>query len=257
MSSATTGNMTWGQIRRSYIEAAGDSTAARQESFAHLTQGFREVVQFADEPELFSEMVYEVPEDPLIPDQFQDFIEIDENIYHIDSFFNLTVSAPVYLEPSGMQGRDRYIDANPDIPTTTTEDVRDHPKPPPGQVRWYWRHGSRIYLRDSPDRKTKLRIRWKVQPDAIVEADINDHPFSPAHLDWAIVWKSAANYYKAHRDQNMPVEGGPLLSQYYDTQADQLIKRPVSVMGEEEKTSFHRIRVAGYRITPRTRRGGY
>ena len=266
MPSATTGNMTWGEIREAYLTAAGNSTAARQEAFAHLSQGFRWVVQTVDVPEVYGEAQIEVGKDPREPSEssnpFADFIDLDVNVHSIFRVFNLTIGAPVYREPSGIRGRDRYIDRFTQRVTTPGSGLSSvEPKPPPGQVRWWVRHGQRIYIRDTPAPSTiaeldgtTLRISYRVAVDAITQDDINDHPFTPAHYDWAIVHKSAGFYYKAHRDAGGAEEGGQPKAMFHDQAAAEMLNDPNPVDAEEEKDSFHRMRVAGYQVTPRSRR---
>ncbi len=274
---ATSGNMTWEQIQQAFLEACGSTTASRQESFSHITQGFRHVVDKADVPEVFGTTQVEVLKDPREAEDsanpFLDYIELDQNIHSIFRMFNLTIGAPVYREPSGMRGRDRYIDrfANALGQGGTVGTSPTSPKPPPGQVRWWCREGNRIYLRDTPAPSTisnlngtALRIVFRIAIEPITKDVLEDHPFTPAHLDWAIVHIAASYYYMAHRDVNQ-VGMGPAAeaagergqqspSQYHMSMGETIMGLLKQVAAEEDKDSFHRMRVAGYQVTPRSRR---
>jgi len=239
----TQGDMTWGEIRNAYLGCCRQSVAAQQEAWAHLTQGLRLVVQAADLPEVYqAEATVDVPADPLDATLFADYVELDCDVYHVDSIVNLTDGAPVFHEPSGMPGRDRYIDES-----TTTRG-----KPTDGQVRYFTRKGNRIYLRDTPTAATKLLVRFRAHPPVLTESDVAKHPITPPHLDWAIVYYSAHNFYSAHPQLNQSAEpGAQKPSAFYFSQAESSLIRPKQPEAEEEKTAYTAQRLAGFRASPR------
>jgi hypothetical protein len=235
--------MTFARIRESFLQNVGKSPASAQEAWDHITEGYREALRQGDFPEVFREEVrLSVDLDEEHPGEFLDYVELPCDYMTIYSVFNEEIGAPVNFEPSGWRGRQRFLQLS------TPKDTRA--KPPCGEVRWMVPMGTRIYLRDTPNSDTTLAISYRIQPPTLSDSDANDHPRTPPQADWAIVWFAAANYYKAHPQ----IEGASQLRSELEQQAQAKLHARYNPDVEVEKTAFNRMRVAGYRWTPRSRR---
>lgn len=235
--------MTFARIREAFLQNVGKSEAAPREAWDHITEGYREALRQGDFPEVFrAEVRVSVDLDEEHPGEFLDYVELPCEYMTLYSVFNETVGAPVNFEPSGFRGRDRFLQ-NSDPPGSRA-------KPPGGEVRWMVPMGSRIYLRDTPSQDTTLKVSYRQQPPTLTDADVNEHPLTPAQADWSIVWFAAANYFKAHP---MIENAGEMVSKL-EQQAQGKLHARYNPDVEVEKTAFNRMRVAGYRYTPRSRR---
>lgn len=243
MSGATSGNMTWAQLREAFLKIAGDSSGAKNECYAHLTAGYRELVRRIDLPETFKESA-----DITVAANTDFFVVLTEltdryELHAIDSVYNVTDGRPIEPEPSGYAGRDRFL-------------LESTNKPPTGQVRFYVRYGPNVYLRDTPNASTKIRVRYHMHAPTISGADLNNNPETPPHLDWAIVHLAAMSYFEGNPEQDRPVgENQPPPSQKHLASAQRIISPPdeVHVKLEENQNTTHKQRVAGYRFSPRSR----
>jgi hypothetical protein len=230
-------NLTWAQIKQFTIDACGNPTSINQEIYAHLTEGHNHVCAQVDVPDLVQSADVVIPTDPMGITTYLDYIELDPTVYHLDSVKNKTDGYPVIPEPSGMLGRDRYLTAGTG-------------RPPTGSVRNYWRDGNRVYLRDTPTKSTTLTLRYRMEPADIDATMLNLHPLPPAHYDWAIIFAAAMNYYMAHPTE----EGAADKVQQYQASMNEKLQAPKQVMVEEDRPRYQRMRLAGYRCSPRTRR---
>jgi len=236
-------SMTFARIRDAFLQNVGKSQSSSQEAWDHITEGYRETLRQGDFPEVFREEVrVSVDLDEEHPGDFLDYIELPCEYMTLYSVFNEEVGAPVNFEPSGWRGRERFLQL------ATPKDTRS--KPPNGEVRWFVPMGRRIYLRDTPSSDTTLKVSYRLQPPTLDDELANDHALTPAQADWAIVWFAAANYYKAHPQ----VEGASKLRAELEQQAQGKLHARYNPDVEVEKTAFNRMRVAGYRYTPRSRR---
>ena len=236
-------SMTFARIREAFLQNVGKSTASAQEAWDHITEGYREALRQGDFPEVFREEVrLSVDLDEEHPGDFLDYVELPCDYMTIYSVVNETVGAPVNFEPSGWRGRDRFLQRSDPLGTRS--------KPPCGEVRWFVPMGRRIYIRDTPNSDTTLRIAYRIQPPTLRDDLANQHALTPPQADWAIVWFAAANYYKAHPQ----IENAGQMAQTLGTQAQAKLHARYNPDAEVEHTAFNRMRVAGYRWTPRSRR---
>ena len=235
--------MTWAGIRTAFLRNIGQSEAGSQEAWSHITEGYREALRQGDFPEVFREECrVSVDLDVEHPGEFLDYVELPCDYMTIYSVFNENVGAPVNFEPSGWRGRERFLQS------ATPKSTRS--KPPNGEIRWFVPMGRRIYLRDTPSSDTTIKMSYRVQPPELEDIDANDHPMTPPQADWAIVWFAAANYFKAHPQ----IKDSSNLAQQLETQAAGKLHARYNPDVEVEHTAFNRMRVAGYRWTPRSRR---
>lgn len=176
---------TWAQIRDYYLGVAGRTTEAVAESYDHLTAAYRRLCAMIDVEELYQDDAQVIAADGA------DFVEMDCDVYALYYVFNLTHGHKLDPEEGGMRGRARYLEA-------TTG------KPPEGRITHYARAGGRLYLRDSAAGAQTLKLQFKLNPPDVTSAMLSQHPLTPAHLDWALVWLAGANYYSAHPEQERP-----------------------------------------------------
>lgn len=236
-------SMTFARIRENFLQAVGKSEISAQEAWDHITEGYRETLRQGDFPEVFREEVrLSVDLDEEHPGDFLDYVELPCDYMTIYSVFNEQVGSPINFEPSGWRGRERFLQLS------SPKDTRA--KPPNGEVRWFVPMGTRIYLRDTPNSDTTLKVSYRIQPPTLNDSDANEHARTPPQSDWAIVWFAAANYFKAHP----MVQGAKENVGSFEQQAQAKLHSRYNPDVEVEKTAFNRMRVAGYRYMPRSRR---
>ena len=225
--------MTWAQIRLAYLQAVGNTPAADQEAWLHLTQGQRIVWGRVD-----------VPEVAVVDPSFaltinQDYVELsglDQQAYAILDVFNVTDGTPCYPEPGGMTGRNAYLDSTG--------------KPPVGIVTRYQHDGTRLWLRDTPEAATTLRVRLRRQPPVLSDADLNSSPILPSQYDWATIWAAAENYYLGHE---VPVDGQELPSARFNRAFEKSLQTTaVNPRVEEDRAQRQTMRLAGYSLRRRS-----
>jgi len=231
-------SLTWGQIRKHWLQIVGDNPAAVGESYDHLTEGYRSVA---------ANHAVRVPELAAIDESLtatagNDYVEmsgLDFDTYAILDVFNVTQGFPTEPEPGGMTGRRRYLD--------TTG------KPPSGTITHYQRDGVRLYVRNTPSAETVLRVRVQRQVATVTAGDINSSPLTPAQFDWAIIYYAASNFYSVHPR----IEGDPATNYatYYLNLAREKISERVDPRVEEDRPRREAFRVQGYQLGPRTRWG--
>lgn len=231
-------SMTWGQIRQHWLNTVGNASSATTEAYDHLTEGYRSV---AANPSV------RVPELAAIDESLTvsadaDYVAmsgLDFDTYAVLDVFNVTQGYPIDPEPGGMTGRRRYLD--------TTG------KPPAGVITHYQRDGVRLYVRNTPEADTVLRVRVQRQVPTITVADINTTPLTPAQYDWAIVYYAASNYYSVH--PRLEGENPTNYATYYAGLAREKIGERIDPRVEEDRPHRKSFRVQGYNLNPRVRWG--
>lgn len=240
-------SLTWGEIRKRFVEACEGHDLANQRSWEHITEGYRMLLQRVDVPEAFvSEATVTVGSDAETAGEFLDYVEVDPEVYHIDSVVDMTNGTPLTPEPSGMPGRDRFLD---DLDTGATR-----VKPPNGAPVHWVRQGTRVYLRPCPTTAVKLVIRYRTQgfTGKITSAESAKHPVTPQQFDWPIVLFSAYSYYVSHPIADVTDEGTRMArSAKFLQAAENAIRVPEQPKAEEEKSMFTSMRLAGFEVTPR------
>jgi hypothetical protein len=244
-------SLTWAQIYNYGKQSIGEQSAWAQEAYDHLSQGYRRVcgLREVEVPELYRQTTIvltalsPVPPPPAQP--YLDYFPLDPEVYHIASLYNQTEVVPVKEEPSGMQGRERFLDGSG--------------QPSPGSVTFFMRDGNNVYLRSTPAKDTTLIMRFGVEVPRVDNSMLNQHPITPDHYDWAIVHASVANYFSVHPDEGKEAtqdSEGKETTRYQLAEARfrDVVEQPKSVYAEEAKASFYQMRLAGYRPGPRTRR---
>jgi hypothetical protein len=237
-------SLSWQEISELFSRAAGDAGIAEVEKWTHLTEGYRRVASHpeVEVPELTNpDATYTVTEATPSGEDWPDYFEVDCGVYAIKSLYNETDGFPMYPEPGGATGRERYLEAGG--------------LPPRGGVRWWVREGTRIYLREAPEADTTIRIRFKVQVPELTSADADKHPLTPAQYDMAILHEALSSFFAVHKPKN--AEGVPIVSTSRDhgAQAEAVIRRSIDPRAVEDRSRHQRIRLAGYRFAPRFRRG--
>ncbi len=223
-------SFTWAQIRDYYLGAAGRSTEAVVEAYDHLTVAYRRLCSLVDVEELYQ------PDARLTIAAGEDFVDLPDEVFSLYTVFNLTHGHKMEPEESGMRGRTRYLEAGTG-------------KPPLGIATHYARAGGRLYVRDTARERQELKLQYKLAPTDITPADLASHPLTPPHLDWALPWFAAANYYAAHpeRESYPGEQGGPTISaQVFEARATQLLAEPKAPKGRENADRREFVRQRGY-----------
>ena len=236
-------SMTWEEIGELFTRAVGDSGMAEVEKWRHLTEGYRRVASHpeVEVPELTNpDSTYTITESVSGAEDWPDYFESDCNVYAIKSLYNETDGHPMYPDPGGGTGRERFLEAGG--------------SPPRGSVHWWVREGSRIYVRDAPEADTTIRIRFKVQVPELTSADATKHPLTPPQYEMAILHSALESYFAVHKPKSQ--EGIPIVSVARDhgSQAESIIRRSIDPRAIEDRSRHQRIRLAGYRFSPMSRR---
>lgn len=230
---------TWASLHKLFLQTVGDSQAARDEAWTHLSEGYREVATRVDPPELAA-----IDESVALTID-QDYVNVssvDLSVYAILDGFNVTDGCQIYPEPGGMTGRNRYL--------------TDTGKPSAGNVTHYMRDGSRIYLRGTPDKATTLRFRVKQQTPTLTLANANDSPLTPPQHDMAIVFAAAESFYMVHPKTEMDGQTPVMLSQKF-REAKQVKLATVEALSprvEEDRSRNETFRLRGYSLRGSRRR---
>lgn len=224
--------MTWAQLRLALLQGAGDSEAARAEAWLHLTEGYREVASRVPVPEMFT------VDDGVIVPAGQDYVDvsvIDSDVYSIMDIFNVTGNFPIYPEPGGMTGRNRYLS--------------DNGRPAAGAVTNYQRDGSRLWVRNTPSVATTLRVRLHQQTPQLDLSMANDSPLTPDQYDMAILFSALENYFNLH-PRIEKIESGAMMSMSdkYRTSKEAKLAAPTPPRVEEDKGRNETMRLRGYRL---------
>jgi hypothetical protein len=230
--------MTWAQIRKRYISACGDTAAAREEAWDHLTEGGRAVANdpaLAELPELMG-----IDESVVITADTDNALisAIDLNVFAIQNVLNKTEGFPVNPEPGGMIGRQRYLG---------TDGL-----PPSGSVTHYVRDGVRLYVRQTPTVNTTLMVRVRRAVVTLTDSDLNLSPITPSQYDEAIILSAAANYYLAHPKENNLGEGQLMSKKYADAAALKMAVPKIAPAVEDKARIHETMRLRGYSLRPRS-----
>lgn len=227
-------SLTWAQIRQLYLQAVGDSEVGREEQYLHLSEGYREVASRVEVSELSA-----VDEAVIVRsgDDFVDIANVDFEIYALLDVYNVTGNYPMYIEPSGMTGRNRFLS--------------NGGKPPSGSVTHWQRDGSRIWVRNTPSADTTLRLRVRQQTPTISAAMLNDRPITPPQYDMAVVFAAVENFYNLHPKTETSGDQQVVLSQKYQASKEAKLAAPKDVRVEEDRAHAETMRLRGYRLRGR------
>lgn len=230
-------SMTWAQIRQLYLQAAGDSEVAREETYLHLSEGYRDVASRVDVPELSA------IDASVTVTATNDYVEvptIDFQVYALLDVYNVTGNYPMYIEPAGMTGRNRFLS--------------DSGKPPSGSVTHWQRDGTKIYVRNTPTVDTVLRLRVRQQTPTISASDLNSRPITPPQYDMAIVSAAAENFYTLHPKLDQAPDGQQPPSLKYRMAKEAKVAAPKDVRVEEDRAHAETMRLRGYSLRAGRRR---
>ncbi len=224
-------SMTWGQLRIGFLQATGDSESAREEAYMHLSEGYREIASRVDVPEM------NAIDSAVVVPAGADFVEvstIDFETYALLDVYNVTGNFPVFIEPAGMTGRNRFLSNNG--------------VPPSGSLTNFQRDGTKIYIRNVPTVDTTLRLRIRLQTPTITIALLNSRPITPPQYDMAILFAAVENFYNLH--PRIEGEGSQqiILSQKYQAAKEAKLAAPADVRVEEDRSHSETMRLRGYRL---------
>jgi hypothetical protein len=242
------GGLTWEQIKKYAIDACGETSALANEVYDHLSEAYSRVCAIIDVPELIqTSVVTSVASADGINQK--DFLELDRVIYDIRSIWNQTDSVPMYPEPAGMLGRQRFLTNAVIEPSTGMG------KPANGSATFYWRDGNRLWLRDTPIAPATFQVRYRIEVPSVDSTMLQQHALTPDHYDWAIIYGAAANFYNAHPAANKVVdaEANITLAGKYEALFQAKLQQPTGVFEEENESRYETMRLAGYRLGPRSR----
>lgn len=226
-------SLTWGRIRKYFIDGCGEQTAAINEAWEHLSEANRRVLSLVDVPELVTTAEVNVLAD-------EDFVAKPATCYHLLSVVNLTDSYAMHPEPGGMLGRARYL-----VSTG---------KPPSGSATHFFEDGAKIYVRDTPSVLTSLQLRFRTQPAAITEADIDSSPLTPDRYDWAFVHAAIRNFYQVHPSLNViEADTHVSLADKAERALQAVLGEPRPAYAEVNKGAYHVMRLSGYNMGARRR----
>jgi len=214
---------TWDDIRRLYMNACGQTTAAAQEFFDHATGGSRQLATRIEEKELVeTNATITVPAD-------QDYVAWDPDAYAIDSIFNVTTGVRLEPEEEGMRGRTRYL-------------LKDTAKPPTGDIHRYHPEGKKLFFRDTPTVQTTLQVNFKMIPPDVTAEMLEEHPIFPAHMDHPLLYLTIATYYAFHPEHNILPENAGTKSSYYEQLADGTLmkQKPPKQVENRDRREAHR-----------------
>jgi hypothetical protein len=183
--------MTFEEIVRLYSSACGEAPAAYAERWLHITDAYRKVCAKLDLQQLEEDVSV------LTTTAGVDWVALPTAVFHVLSLHNTSAGFPVQPEPSGMRGRERYLDEDTGIPSE-------------GIVRYYAVTAQRIYLRQTPDDVYELNLRYKIQPTAISDSDLASSPATPSQWDMAIIAGAAASFMRLHPDTDASYGEGQL-----------------------------------------------
>jgi hypothetical protein len=225
--------LTWGRIRRYFIDGCSEETAAINEAWDHLSEANRRVLSLVDVPELVTTSTATITANT-------DNITKPALAYHLLTVVNLTDSYEMHPEPGGMLGRGRYIQSTG--------------KPPSGSATHYFEDGAKIFFRDMPSVDTSIQLRYRTAPAAITEADIDGSPLTPDRYDWAFVHAAIRNYYQAHPSANaIDGETHVTLADKAERALQAVLGEPRPAYSEVNKAVYHTMRLSGYNMGVRRR----
>ena len=229
------GQLTYAKMRQFYLQGTGDSEAAQEESYDHLTEGLRKVSSQTDVPEseaLDEQVTVKANTDRTLVSS------IDFDAYAINDIYNVTDGVPMYPEPNGASGRRLYLIAGG--------------LPPIGNVTHWVRDGSYIFVRYMPGSDTVLRIRGRRQSSPITMSNLNEVSPLPAQYDWPIIWSAILNFVNLH-DAPTGVTAEEWLAKANKLRASiQDGMQKIEPRVEEDRTIRSTTRLRGYSTAPRS-----
>lgn len=176
---------------RLFLSACGDAPAANTEKYLHLNDAYRKACARLDLDQLEQNV------STLTTTVGQDYVTLPTDVFHLLSVHNQTRGIPVQPEPSGMRGRERYLEAGTGMPSS-------------GEVYFYATTGTRLYLRNTPDAVVTLNCRYKLQPPLLSDADLASSLLTPSEWDLAIVAGAAASFMRLHADADQSYGDGQM-----------------------------------------------
>jgi hypothetical protein len=229
--------MTWAQIRQLYLQVCGDADAVKKEAYVHLSEANRHIGLLIDLPELNTR-------DQVTVQSGNDFVFVESlsPMFALLDMTNITDGVPMYPEVGGMTGRRRYL--------TTTG------KPLTGPVTHYQRDGNRIWLRGTANVATTVEIRLQKHLDDLGDSDLNDSPIVPPQYHMAVVYAAAEKYFLLHPMVDMVGEIPVSRSEKYKAAKLEAITSQKAATVEEDRPRRETMRLSGYRLSARSRRGG-
>lgn len=176
--------MTWGDIEDLFVKGAGATQDAHDEKYQHLNDAHRKLCAHLELPELY------VPDASVQCVDQQDYIDVDDALYHVYSIVDTSTGRKLDPEPGGFRGRDRYIEDG-------------ETRPPLGSLQFYVRQGSRIWLRDTPQNDAAgnpptLKIAFRFHPEWVDSDSEDEHPIPPNQYDMLLVRWALASYFSIH-----------------------------------------------------------
>ena len=221
-------SLTWRQIRDYARSAVRNHTAMTREFFDLATLAYRELCARVDVAELYNDEV------SILVAAGTDHVSLDSEVFAIYSAFNLTHGQEVLEEPEGMRGRVRFLEAATGMPA-------------PGPIRFLATVGNRLYVRGTPEDDETLRLIWKAHPPDVIEADLDEHPITPAHLDAELIRLTAAYFLEFHPEAE---EGTTRAVTFRQNVAKALstAQKPKTLEGRNKRVFIHQ---PGYSFNPR------
>lgn len=169
-----------------------------------------------------------------------DYVAKPALCYHLLSVVNLADAFAMHPEPGGMLGRARYL-------------LQDG-KPPEGSLTHFFEDGARIYVRDTPSENTSIQLRFRTQPAALTDSDIDSSPQTPDRYDWAFVHAAIRNFYQVHPSLNvMEADTHVTLSDKAERALQAVLSEPRPAYAETNKAAYHSMRLSGYHMGKRRR----
>lgn len=220
--------MNWAQIRQLYLSSCNSVEASGVEWEIHLNEGYRRVCSRVDMREL------ETTDESVNSTDGQDFVALPSNVFSVIQVDNITTGRALQIEPAGMRGRSQYLDVNSG-------------KPPEAEPMYWEPSAQRLYLRPTPDSAYQLRIRYKVAPETVDQARLDESPQLPEHLHVAIAYAAAVSCYAAHPEANTERQTtGMTRSVEYQQLLDKMLQDPFTPKDRERMDLRGRAVIPGF-----------
>ncbi len=174
-----------------YMSACGEAPAAFSERYLHVNDAYRKACARLDLDQLEDNV------SPLTTTAGVDYVTLPTDVFHLLSVHNQTRGIPIQPEPSGMRGRERYLEAGTGMPAS-------------GEVVFYAMAGTRLYLRGTPDAVITINTRYKLQPPLLSDSDLASSLLTPSEWDLAIVAGAAASFLRLHADADQAYGDGQM-----------------------------------------------
>ncbi len=226
--------MNWEQVRDLYLSACGGVELAVNERWLHINSAYRNLCGSLELPELHQSNAV------VTTVAGQDWVDMDCDVFALDWIVNKATARKLDPEPSGHRGRSRFFEAG-------------QSRPPEGSVNFYVRKGNRIWLRDTPNAALDLVVSFRFHPDEVTDADLAEHPVTPAQYDIPLVQLAVGSYFQFHP----PPPAGPGempdigRGDRFIAQAQAQIASLKHPVAEEQKDRRDYLRQAGYSFNVR------